>query len=718
MTRQETEQRYYHLCDHIFNRRIKTALDEISQLIRFSSKTDYFLQLESLSENYQSLLRFSFQGYQDPQQTLILNNLCASILSLADEIRYQLLMPELPLKDWERKTIQQHFSGKSLSEASPAEEILFHGIDSVFKMLWLTGKMKDREINFVRKVRLSDSIEWHEKSLIVSALTLSLVHYFDPVKLILLIEFAENHEDQVYQRAVTGLVIGLLIHDKRIRFLPDVISKLEAIREDENIRNDIEIILFQMLLARETEKITREFEEEVLPDMKKMMPLIEDKLQLGEITEEDDPDGQNPKWKGLIDEVPGLFEKIEKFSKMQMEGADVFMSTFQQLKRFDFFSSMCNWFVPFYPDHPELTKTFSGQVEINRQLIEGLEKAFYICNSDKYSFALNFQAIPPQQRSMIVANFEAEFAQMKEMASEEQLLDQTLQSNSVFIQYIQDLYRFFKIFPSRSEFEDIFQIPVQFDELYFYQNFFEKKGYPEKLATFYFEKEHYLKAIHVYESLAAKGPPQGAIYEKIAYCYQKLSRYKKAVEYYKMAELFDSDRLWILKKLGWCSMKLKDYQAALGFYKDAAKFQPDDLNLSTQIAQCCLNLKDFEQALQYYSKVIFFNPGNIKVLRPIAYCHFLTGKLEQAEEAYEELLTHVDHPSSYDLMNAGHVQLCLGKRKEAFDLYRKCMANTTLNTNDLMNAFDEDVPYLMANEISEEEIPLIKDHLLYQRDPK
>ena len=129
-------------------------------------------------------------------------------------------------------------------------------------------------------------------------------------------------------------------------------------------------------------------------------------------------------------------------------------------------------------------------------------------------------------------------------------------------------------------------------------------------------------------------------------------------------------------------------------------------------------LKDFEQALQYYSKVIFFSPGNMKVLRPIAYCHFLMGKPDQAEEAYKELLSNIDNPTSYDLMNAGHVQLCLGNRKKALEFYQQSMANPTMNVNDLMGAFEEDVPYLIINGISREEIPLIKDHLLYQRAPK
>ena len=145
---------------------------------------------------------------------------------------------------------------------------------------------------------------------------------------------------------------------------------------------------------------------------------------------------------------------------------------------------------------------FPGNEDLNQRLFDSLEHAFYICNSDKYSFVLNFQAIPAQQRNLIVTNFEAELAQMKEMASEEQMLDQSLGENAIIIQYIQDLYRFFKIFPNRGEFEDIFRKKISFKDLYFYKTFFEQEQFTLKLAEFYFEKGHFYEAIDLFEYLS------------------------------------------------------------------------------------------------------------------------------------------------------------------------------------------------------------------------
>jgi len=741
LSRNDIEQRYRRVAEAIYEKRFKSALDEFSQWIRFSSRQEFFYQLETLGDNYRTLLRYAFEGYRDPQQETILKSLSASLLSLADDLQHSMREPLLPFHNIEKQNLLKEFGEDPGQIIAAVEEIfqqrevnkLIEGseeggeeayraippemLDKIFKLVWLTEKIKDHHLGLSRKINRSESIAWHEKSLIVSALTLSLLNYFDPQKFILLIEFTEAGQLQVSQRALVGLLLGLIKYDRRIANHPELVEKLLSLSRDPEIMKNVEFILLQFLMARETEKITREFEEEVLPDMKKMMPKIEDKLQLGDQTEETDMEGKNPGWKGMVDEVPGLFEKIEKFSKMQMEGGDVFMSTFQMLKRFDFFNRMCNWFIPFYRENPETGVLFPGNEDLNRRLFDSLEHAFYICNSDKYSFVLNFQAIPSQQRNLIVTNFEAELAQMKDLASEEQVLDQSLNENSIIIQYIQDLYRFFKVYPGRGEFEDIFRKRISFQDLYFYKTFFEQEKFTLKLAEFYFEKEHFYEAIDLYEYLNSQGKPSGEFYEKIAYGYQKLGRFRKAVEFYKMAELFDTDRLWIFKKLGWCYIRLKDFQNAIEYFREALKLQPEEQSVLTQLAQCYLNLKDYENASQIYSQLLFYSPDSLKFQRPVAYCDFVTGKLKQAEEGYRRILsTGSGKLSAYDFMNMGHIYLCQNERKHALEEYTRGLTLKSLNESEFMNAFDEDVPHLLKYGIRPEEIPLIKDYLSFQVD--
>jgi tetratricopeptide (TPR) repeat protein len=732
MTQAETEKRYDGICQLVYRHRIKAAIDMLAGFLRYSTQSEYFYQLDGISGNYRNLLKYTYEGYHDESRNAILNDLSAGLLNLADEVRELLLDKTLTHRRNEKFFLAREFGEDPDDIIKKLDELCFNrevkkvveeagaGIpresipETLFKFIWLTGKILGPQAALIRKISQSETFEWHEKCLVVSALTLSLLDRFDPEKIILLCEFIEGREPQVYERALVGLVLALLQYDDRIIFYTETVTRLKVLFSDETVVNHVEALLMQILMARETEKITREFEQEILPEMQKVMPKLEDKLQLGNLLEGDDMEDKNPGWKDILDESPGLFERIEKFTRMQMEGGDVFMSTFSLLKRFDFFTAMSNWLVPYYPSNPDVKPIPGDEEGLSPRLMETLDKAFYICNSDKYSFALNFGALPPQQRSMIITYFESELEQMKEMVNEEQVLDPNVTSNTTMTQYIQDLYRFFKLHPDKEEFRDIFSVKINFSKLYFYRVFIEREGYTERLAAFYFDKDHYPEAIQVYTYLAERGPLKGEYFEKIAYSYQKMNRWHKAIEFYKKADLFDANRLWVLRKLGFCYLKTKDWNNALRYFEDALNLQHDDLNIQSQVGQCYLNLNDFNKALQHYSKVLYFQPDNLKVLRPIAYCQFVTGKLDHAETSYREILEKSDSPTPFDLMNYGHVLLCLGKRKEALEYYLKSRSGKLLATEIFMETFEEDIPHLLENGIKQEDIPLLIDFLLFQ----
>lgn len=730
MDRSEIDNKYNRICQDVYQGKIKSAIDKLSQLLRSATQADYFYQIESLTENYQTLLKYAWEGYQDPKRQEILAGISVSILTLADEIKLALSEKSFLHRKIEKNLLTQEFGedpqvmleklDELLSEKELQRILMETGtqgtvtrpIDRVFRLIWLTEKLNEETAARLRKSAFSDNLEWHEKCLLVSALTISLINFFDTRKILLLVDFINARQHQVYQRALTGLVFALIRYDNRLRFYPEIDKAIKELSSDEKVRKDLETLILQLLMAQETEKITKEFEEEVLPEMKKMMPRIEDKLQFGPLTEDDELEGKNPGWKDMIEEVPGLFERIEKFTRMQMEGGDVFMSTFSLLKRFDFFKKMSNWVEPFYSDHPDLKSTAGEDEQFFARLLEGLERAFYLCNSDKYSFALNFSAVPPQQRSMLVTYFEAELEQMKDMASEEENLDPTSGSNAIYIQYIQDLYRFFKLFPYRYEFEDIFQEKILFSRLWFYTTYFEKQTFTERLAAFYFEKEHFLEAGELYKHLANHQPQSGIYYEKTGYSFQKTGNYEMAIQYYRKAELFEGDRVWILKKLGWCSLKIKDYRQAVTYFEEVADLQPEDLILQSRIAYCYVNLKEFDKAILHYAKVSFYQPDNLKVMRPIAYCYFVTGNLAEAAEFYTRILSS-GSPSAYDYMNAAHVQLCLNDRNTALSLYKSSFSDPRFSAELFIATFEEDIPYLVKYKVDINEIPLIIDHILF-----
>lgn len=738
MSRKLIEELFEGVNNLIDSNRLKEAFIRLKGSVSDTGYPDYYYRLESVEETYINLLRYTAQGYQDPERARILSGIKAALLQISDEMRRDSVVRDRPFGRYQRKATanlygreteeffltleNQLFSrsadGQPTVSDSEEPDVMFspEKIDHIFIAVLISEKLDDRLKDLLENALLGNHLHWQERSLIVSAITISLINTFDLPKFMILADVAESKEAEVARRALTGLLLALIRYDWWLEHHPELLERLRRLASDDAVIPQVELILMQYIKARDTDHITREFEEEVLPEMKKMMPRIEDKLNLDDRSQEEDMEDKNPDWKEMIGEVPGLFEKIEKFSRMQMEGSDVFMSTFRQLKRFDFFNRISSWFTPFYRDHPVIRTTETNPESIDVRLLESLEKAFYICNSDKFSFALNFNAIPEQQRSMIVANFEAEFAQMREMASEEQLLDQSLVQNAIVIQYMQDLYRFYKLFPSRVEFEDVFRKPLNLPGLRFYKTLFCREEFAEKTALYHMENGYWAEAIPVYEFLIELKGPVGEYYEKIGFCHQKCGNLKPATEAYKKAELFDGDHIWLLKKLGWCFLKLKDYTNALYYLREVIRIQPGELTIRLQIGQCLLHLKEYEPALHHYQQTRFFATDELKILRPIAYCQFVLGKTQESDESYRQILRMAEPATAYDLMNAAHVKLLLGDREAAFSLYERCFRSNGPGRSELTDAFDQDAEYLLKHGLRPEELPLIRDYIIYFGD--
>ena len=92
--------------------------------------------------------------------------------------------------------------------------------------------------------------------------------------------------------------------------------------------------------------------------------------------------------------------------------------------------------------------------------------------------------------------------------------------------------------------------------------------------------------------------------------------------------------------------------------------------------------------LSYYFKVEYKDPGNIKILRPIAYCYFALGKFDDSGKYYERL--SAGRLNAHDLINMGHLALCMGKKKDAIDLYRQSIVSGELSKEKFAAIFAED----------------------------
>ncbi len=174
-----------------------------------------------------------------------------------------------------------------------------------------------------------------------------------------------------------------------------------------DVGSHFEFIAIQLLKSKETEKISKRLQEEILTRNGQISThVLRDKLDLDNILSDDFDEDKNPDWETVFEDAPELLDKLQEISKLQMEGSDVFMSTFARLKHFSFFSEIINWFRPFYKEDYALTNSLkdeSQDIKIDA-FLEGMEESFFMCNSDKYSFCLNIPHMPEYAKNHDAGN--------------------------------------------------------------------------------------------------------------------------------------------------------------------------------------------------------------------------------------------------------------------------------------------------------------------------
>ncbi len=734
MTLSELQNRYKEIIAATFQNRLLDALRALMDIKQEIHSSDIHTRCNSISDTYHNMLKFSFEMAPDPERHKIHLKLQQSILELADDIKDQwisdnnlferktyelrILHSELDYLQEKEKIVERlslayvdkenTISNERLEDARREQDKL---TGSLFYYLWLKNRYKENEKDLLWELIKSGSIDLSTKSLLVSAITLSLLRHFDRRKLILLFDFAQLDEPQVRQRGLIGLFIGILIYQKRILLYPEILDRLRSVPDNKLFQERLLAVLIQFIRSTETEKITKKIQDEIVPEVLKIRSELEEKLNLEDILSKKNFDEKNPEWEDFFKDSPDVYQKLEQFSKMQIEGADVFMGAFAMLKHFNFFKELANWFIPFHSRNSAVLDAFEGMKE-NMDVpafIEGLEHSTVMCNSDKYSFCLNVQHMPEQQRKMMVDLFNLEMKSMNELAEDEFKMNAELKNKAINTQYFQDLYRFFTLHPNKKEYPDIFKMQPDIFNSEIFHIIFEDEKSIKSLAEFYFAQDQYGEALQLYKWLSKK-ESSFELFEKIGFCFQKLGDYTRAIESYKQAELFDKNKLWLQKKLGYCYRKIGQYQKAIDFYKEISESEPNDHNNLAYLGQLYIDIEDFEEALKYYYKVEYQQPDNSKVFRPIGWCSFVLGKYETAIKYFSKVTAN--KPLKIDFLNIGHAYWASGKTTMALESYREAVKRSGGDEIWFRDTFRKDSKYLKKTGIDDFDVTLMIDYVL------
>lgn len=719
MTQQEINRACNRATGSLENKELKNALDTLQGVISGTREFSFQDRLNEIQETYRNMLRYLVEGAKDPMQDQIYNNLLIWSYELTDNIRKQLLGKESSLSYYiHLRNIQPHFLPSytelrvRLSDKADLQDYSGYENDltDLFNRVWLSDHLHKSEVEELNILLASTNQPHQTGCQLVSALTLGLQSFFDSNKIILLFDAAAHPNDEIRVRAYIGLLLTFYLYRKRITLYPSIYDRLASLAEDDRFVKTVRNITLRFILARETEKITRRLQDEIIPEMLKLNTRINKKTDLSDINPEQLTEGMNPEWMDMI-EGSDIGKKIEEFSELQQEGADVMHSTFIHLKSFPFFSKIANWFLPFNANHSLLKESSKpGSEEKPDKILSMLETAPFMCNSDKYSLYFSVMRLPESHRSMMMGQFGSQAEEMMRQSKEE-LLSNIDKTSTIANQFVQDLYRFYKLHPTHLDFEDIFDLPLDFHNLNIIKPYLSDEESLTIIAEYYLRKNYFTDALAIYQRLASEQMDNPFIFQKTGYCRQMNGDFETALEDYLHADIISPDNKWLTRRIALCYKALKKPEKALKYYLRYDSLQPDNLSILNNIGHCYLELKDYNEALKYFYKVDYLDNKGSKTWRPIAWSSFLTGKYDHARNYYKKILEA--EPTSQDYLNAGHTEWALQNLKGALELYQKAVRMESGDFNRFKELFYEDKEDLLIAGIEENEFPLMLDHLMY-----
>ena len=590
MEEKDIQQLHAHIIRLLDGKRLKEGLEAMHKLAAGITGQGIGNAIEEIETTYQYMLQYMKQDCADPERQNLYNKLLADAYTWADKAQRTRLTPISTRLYFDKLRFSQLKPFRTLSElqlemeaytenmglsglldngnGTPNDEISKRheqAYSDMFHRIWLADIWDCQEEEEAHKLLSSLLVPVQDLSLFASALTLSLMEIFDSRKLLLLLDCCQHAAEEVRQRATTGAAIIIFLHDKRISAYPALSARIRLLNEDPAFAKNLNTIQIQLWRSRETKKIDKKMREEIIPEMlRNANNITKAKLDLDE---DEIPEDINPEWEDWM-EKSGMNDKLMEINELQMEGADIYMSTFSQLKTYPFFRDISNWFYPFDAQHSAVAHATRKQGKRSHSLLGHILQSGIFCNSDKYSFALTIAQIPEEQQKMMEAQFEAQNEANNETSAFEKMEAHSRRPDTISNQYIQDLYRFFKVHPRKQEFHDIFEEPLNLAATQTLKGAFSHAESKLNLAEYLFSKGYTAEALTFYQDIIRNNEGNDAeIFQKAGYCHQQNKDYRNAIEAYWQADSRKPGNSWTLRHLAACHKQLKQYDEALSYYK-------------------------------------------------------------------------------------------------------------------------------------------------------
>lgn len=403
-----------------------------------------------------------------------------------------------------------------------------------------------------------------------------------------------------------------------------------------------------------------------------------------------------------------LEKTIQRMQDMQKEGTDIYFGGFSQMKRFSFFYTMSNWLLPFSANHPDLNNALHRIKGTN--ILDNLFAANPFCDSDKYSFTLALSHVIDRLPANIL---EAINAQGATIVSPET----TETSRPAYIRrlYLQDLYRFFRLYQGASALINPF---VTNDHsrsrcFFFSSPLFASDaadGYKTRLGWFLYKKGFMKEAEALLGTFTQDDVDTWLLRARVAMANKQ---YGDASDAYGKVLKQDNDSLMALQGLARCAMLEEHYEEAATLYSRLSLLRPEKINYGLNHCLCLVKLARYEEALRLCYQLNYERPEHDGVSRILAWTLLCTGKTDQAAKIYERLKTN--NPEPEDLLNYAYCRWMQNSIDATINLLRAFIVAENEKGNDgnklLEQELNNDRTLLNTQGISDIDILLVQDIL-------
>lgn len=685
--------------------------------------------LRRIEETYKYLVHYFVEGIEDNSREEIIDELILRIYALNDSFFAESILSESPdiysstkrLVNLRKISLNKLFEDlskkKTLIETTdnPEQTLLRESEEievDLFSYIWTMHGADKKDYEIIGKYfdeRISDETVY---SHLVSALLLENLVYLDLNSLNLLIDIYEkDYSEAISARTLVSVMLilskykDIVIKDRKI------VSRLSLWNDSILNQTRIKEVLMNIIRSIDTKRISDKLQKEIIPELMKLRPDILN--QMKNMTGESDLEmlAENPEWEEMF-EKSGISDKLKEITEMQMEGGDVMMLAFSNLKNFPFFNETANWFLPFTFIHSSLSHLKSPEME---PLTSLLQKDRSMCDSDKYSFALSMNQMPKAQRDIMFGRMTEQLSQLKEMMKDEGGTVSNPDFKWEVTKFVRDLYRFFKLNKRKTDFEDPFASPIDITSLHFFDELTNNEELIKPITDFYFKNGYYKEALPLLKFQEENFGAEPMIWEKIGYCHNALKNISEALIWYKKAELFNPDSLWLIKKLAVCNRILNNFKDASEYYLRALEAEPENYHLIMSAGNCFLENGEYKKALSQYYHAGYLKDNHPSPLRAAAWTEMLDGNLKKSLSLYERLIT-MGSAETDDFLNAGHSAFIKKDYKKALTFYRHFVSLNKGDFNKLEKAISDDKETLARLGADFSSLRFLIDNLKFDND--